>query len=452
MSRIKLSNKALAALAVTTAAVALLVIAIAINPPAPADRLYTNMYIHGIAVGGLTVSEAEAALMQAFQPVLDERTISFTNQGREIARLNYRELGIRLDFSAALASARDYGNKRNLPARIARIMGRPHKITIPPTLQFDRTVLDAQLESVTGKLQTPPVNAGFAYENGKIVVTPEKAGLAVDTQLVTGELNHLLSSLSQGVIEMQTTSLHPRFTAEDLRFNVTELGAFNTAIAGGEDARVRNVRRASERIHNHVLYPGDVFSASAIMGTQLPGSGYEAAIVLVRGEPVEDIGGGICQVVTTLYNAVLLAELTVIQRHNHSVRVSYADYGFDATIAGDYYDLKFKNNTAHPIVITSLLSASGLHVSIHGYETRPANRTIQFSSQRVDIIPPEPYKEVADTNLSPGERIVTLESQMGYRFEVFKHIYIDNQEVERIKINTSSYRPMQGVISVGQRN
>ena len=450
MSRIKLSNKALAALSITTAALALLVIAVALNPPTLSDRLYTNMYIHGIPVGGLTPSEAEAALMQHFQPSLDQRTISFTHGGQDIARLSYKELGIRLDFSPAIEAAQEYGSKRNLPARIARIMGRPHKVTTSPALQFDRAALDSQLNAVADKLQTPPVNAGFTYENGKIIVTSEKPGNAVDTQHAAGELNRLVSSLSQGVIEMQTTQLQPRFTSEDLRFTVAELGNFSTPIGTQDDARVRNVRRAAERIHNHVLYPGDVFSASALMGTHLPGSGYEAAIVLVRGEPVEDIGGGICQVVTTLYNAVLLAELTVVQRHNHSVRVSYADYGFDATIAGDYYDLKFKNNTAHPVLITSSFGTNGLQVSIHGYEARPANRSIQFSSQRVDVIPPEPYKEVVDANLSPGERIVTLESQMGYRFEVFKHIYVDGREVERIKVNTSAYRPMQGIISVGQ--
>jgi len=449
MSRIKLSNKALTALALTTAAVALLVIAVALNPPAPAGRLYNNMYIHGIAVGGLTTSEAEAALMQQFQPGLDEMTINFTHEGQAIASVSYKELGIRLDFSTAIESAREYGNKRNLPARVARLMGRAHRVTTPPDLHFDRATLDAQLKAVVDKLQITPVNAGFAYEDGKISVTPEKTGRAVDTQHITAELNRLVSSLSQGTIEMQATPLPPRYTAEDLRFNVAELGSYSTPVSG-EDARVRNVRRASERIHNQVLYPGDVFSASAFVGAHLPGSGYEAAIVLVRGEPVEDIGGGICQVVTTLYNAVLLAELTVVQRHNHSVRVSYADYGFDATIAGDYYDLKFKNCTSQPMLITSNIDANGLHVSIHGYETRPPNRSIQFSSQRVDVIPPEPYKEVVDANLSPGERIVTLESQMGYRFEVFKHIYVDGREVERIKINTSSYRPLQGVISVGQ--
>jgi len=367
MSRIKLSNKALALLSVATATLALLVLAVALNPPVPSDRLYNNMYIHGVAVGGLTPSEAEAALMQQFQPGLDERTISFTYEGEEVAQLSYKDLGIRLDFSAALQAARDYGNKRSLPARIVRLMGRPHKITTQPELRFDRVVIDARFQSVIDKLQTPPTNAGFAYEDGKIVVTPEAAGIAVNFEAAVDEFNRLMASLSSGVIAMQTTPVQPRFTTSDINFTVSELGSYYTAVAAGqEDPRVRNIQRASDRIHNKVLYPGDVFSASALMGVHLPGSGYEAAIVLVRGEPSEDIGGGICQVVTTLYNAVLMAELTVVQRHNHSARVSYAEYGFDATIAGDYYDLKFKNNTAHPILITSRLQELALEIRVYG--------------------------------------------------------------------------------------
>jgi len=439
-------------LAVTATSLALLLGAMAANPPAATGSIYSNMYIHGLPVGGLTTEEAEAALMQHFQTGLDGETIFFTYGGETVAQRSYRELGIVLDFSDAIQAAREYSNRRNLPARVSRLLGRAHNITLQPILRYDQGRLAGHLESVANKIQAKPTNASFVYENGQITIKPEADGVAVDMESATRQFNDLVAALSGGTVELSTKSTQPRYVTADLQFDVTVLGTFSTRIeAGIHDPRVRNVSRAAERIHNQMLYPGDIFSASALMGTHLPGSGYESAIVLVRGEPMEDIGGGICQVVTTLYNAVLLAELTVVQRHNHSARVSYVDYGFDATIAGDYYDLKFKNNTSHPILVTSRLTTNALYVTIHGREERPQNRTLQFSGQRVDVIPPEPYKEVVDTSLAPGERVVTLESQMGYRYEVFKHIYIDGQEVEQVKINTSSYRPLQGVVSIGQR-
>ncbi|MCL2572239.1 MAG: VanW family protein [Defluviitaleaceae bacterium] len=450
MPRNKISNRLLAILSVAAASLVLLVVATALNPPATTGSIYSNMYIHGIPVGGLTPDEAHAALMQIFQPSLDTVAITFSHEGQTITQRTYKDLGIQLDFSDAISSAIQYSNRRNLPSRIARMLGRPAKITEPPTLRMNQEKITSQLQYIAKEVQTPATNAGFSYNNGQITITPEASGLSVDTETAISSLNQLISTLSGGNVEMQTSTLPPVFTTADMQFTVSNMSSFSTPITTGtHDPRVRNIQRASDRIHNQMLYPGEVFSASALIGSHLPGNEYEAAIVLVRGEPVEDIGGGICQVVTTLYNAILLAELTVVQRHNHSARVSYADYGFDATIAGDYYDLKFKNNTPHPILIVSQLSYNNLTVTIHGKDDRPPNRSLQFSSRRVDVIPPEPYKEVIDQDLPPGERVVILESQMGYRYEVFKHIFIDGQEVEEIKINTSSYRPLQGIISIG---
>jgi len=429
----------------------MLIVVMALNPPAPAGSIYSNMYIHGLPVGGLTTDEAAAALMQHFQPALDGLEITFTHQGQVIAQRTFKDFNVLFDFSGAIETAIDYSNEANLPARISRLLGRARKINEPPNLRIDQARIEAQINSIISELQVQPVNAGLVYESGQITIKPESQGLAVNTSDTLEQLQQIITQLTSGTIEMQASPLSPQYTASDLAFAISSLGTFSTAIAPNEDGpRVRNIGRAAGRVHNQMLFPGETLSASGLMGAHLPGSDYEAAIVLVRGEPVNDIGGGICQVVTTLYNAVLLAELEVVQRHNHSVRVSYAEYGFDATIAGDYYDLKFKNNTGYPILITSLLRENALEVTIYGHEARPTNRSLQFSSIRVDVISPEPYKEVVDQNLAPGERVITLESQLGYRYEVFKHVFIDGREVEMVKINTSSYRPLQGIISVGR--
>jgi len=350
MQRTKIPNKLLVVLAVTTGALALLLGALIANPPAPSAAIYSNMYIHGIPVGGLTSEEAEAALMEQFQPNFDDVTISFTHAGEVVAERTYRELGIKLDFSEAIQAARDYSNRRNLPSRVMRMLGRAHKITVPPTLNYDPNRLESQLTYIASNLQVPPTNARLVYEGGNVNIWPEADGQVADIAAASTQLAHLLAEFDGGEVEFTTSPIPPRYTTADMQFNVSLLGTYNTPVdTTNEDARLRNVRRAAHGIHNHVLHPGDVFSASELVGAHLPGINYEAAVVLVRGEPVEDIGGGICQVVTTLYNAVLLAELTVVQRHNHSARVSYADFGFDATIAGDYYDFKFRNTTPHVI-------------------------------------------------------------------------------------------------------
>jgi len=400
-------------------------------------------------VGGLTAHEAIAALMEHSN--FDEQTVKYTVNGETKAEFTFAELGATYDFSEPVQSAINYSNRCSLLCWVGRILGRPHKIETTPNVTVDKEKFDAAFAAVSAKVDIAPQDAALALENGTVTVKPSSGGHGVDTSLAVEATTSLLNSGTGGTVELTIRPQAPRYTETDLDFPVTVLGTFSTRYDGNANAdpRVYNVRLASERIHNQMLYPGEVFSAGALIGAHLPNSGYKSAIVLVRGEPVEDIGGGVCQVVSTLYNAVLHAELAIVQRHNHSAPVSYVGHGFDATVAGDYFDLKFKNNTPHPVLITSQMQRGQLTISIHGFDSRPPERSIRFSSNRIEIVAPAPYREVVDATLPRGERFVTLESQLGYHIELLKHVYMNGQEVEVVKINTSVYKPLQGVIAIG---
>ena len=429
--------------------IGLLVLVFIRNPAAETDRIYTHVYIHGVTVGGMSREEAEAALMERFQPGLEARKINYTVNGEPAAEFTFADFGAAFNFGDLVESALEYSHLRNLPRRIARMFGRPHEITEPPRFAFNPERMEDVMAKLSKELDVHPRNAAMAEENGFLVVKEEQSGHGVDIEAAAEATREILSGLTGGVVELSIKTIQPRYTVADFDFTKSVLGYFETPYLDDDSARVRNVRIASQRIHNQVLYPGGVFSAGAVIAANDPASGYEAAIVLVRGEPVEDIGGGVCQVVTTLYNAILRAELEVVQRHNHSARVSYADLGFDATVAGDYFDLKFKNNTPRPLLISSRTENGMLYVGIYGYETRDSARSLRFVARQVELIPPEPYREVVDPTLSRGESYVTLESQMGYRIELFKYVYMHGQRVEEVKINTSVYKPLQGVIAIG---
>ncbi|MCL2204367.1 MAG: VanW family protein [Defluviitaleaceae bacterium] len=438
-------------LGVCLAVAGLLAVLVLLFPTADADRIYIHMVIHGVPVGGMTPEEAMEALRERFQPELASLRIRYTLEGEEVAERGYEAFGAHFDFTEVVESAQVYGQVRNLWRRLTRLLGRAHEITTPPVFRFDPARIENEITEIAGKLHRPPVNARLSHQNGQIVVLPEKPGLAIDTALAIAHTQALLAELAEGTIALTPRVLPPRYTTADLNFTVSVLGAYQTFYLGGfDDPRIRNINKAAGRIHNQVIFPEEIFSTGTVIGAHLPNSGYEAALVLVRGEPVEDIGGGVCQVATTLYNAVLRSELKVVQRHNHSARVSYADFGFDATLAGDWYDLKFKNNTPKPILITAEMGGGRLHIALHGLEGRPAGRTIRFTSERTGTTEPGPYKEIVDAALAPGQRVITLESVMGYTYEVFKHVYMHNQAVERIQVNTSTYRPLPGVVSVGR--
>ncbi|MCL1882147.1 MAG: VanW family protein [Defluviitaleaceae bacterium] len=420
------------------------------SPPDEADRIYTNVYIHSVAVGGMTGVEAEAALMERFQTGLDARVVRYLIDNAVAHEIAFENFGARFDFSELISDALDYSQMGSLRLRVGRLFGRDLHITDLPIFTFSTEKMEDEMKKLSEKLDVSAQNAAFREENGVIIVTAESAGRGIDIEAAAEATQQILESLENGEVELSVIPISPLFTTKDFNFTTSVLGEFTTPCSGGgNEARRRNIIRAAERVNSSVVFPDETFSAGAIIAAHLPDSGYETAIVLVRGEPAEDIGGGVCQVVTTLYNAVLHAELEIVQRHNHSARVSYVDIGFDATVAGDYYDLKFKNNTQHPLLITARVENESLLIKIHGYETRDVNRKLRFSVREIELLLPEPYREVVDPAIPRGARVVTLESQMGYHVELIKHVYENDIEVEQIKINTSIYKPLQGTIAIG---
>ena len=434
------------------AAVGLLAVGIFLFfPRADAELIYVHMVIHGVPVGGMTAEEADTALRERFAPELEALQLRFALDGDEVAVRNFAAFGVWFDFADVVEAAREYSNERNMRRRMARLLGRPHEIDMLPVFRFDADNVDAIVRELAADLNQTPVNARFYHQNGAITVKPGAMGRTMDINAAISATTEALAALADSTVALHVEAVRPRYTRDDLNFTVSVLGAYQTPQLGNaNDARARNIDRASSRIHNQFILPGEVFSAGTVIAAHLPDSGYEAALVLVRGQPVEDVGGGVCQVATTLYNAVLRAELTVVQRHNHSAPVSYADYGFDATLAGTWYDLKFKNSTNQPILLTSEITGGRLYITIHGYETRAAGRTIRFTSERTSIIEPDPCRVVTDTTLAPGERIRKQDPVRGFTYEVFKHIYQNGTFQSRERVNVSTYRALPGLVHAGE--
>jgi len=381
---------------------------------------------------------------------LEALQLRFVLDDEEVAMRNFGAFGVWFDFADVVEAAQEYSNARNLRRRITRLLGRPHEIDILPVFRFDAEKLDAIVRELAADLNQTPINARFYHQNGSITVKAGAMGRTMDVAAGIAATTEALTALVDGTVTLHVEAVRLSYTQQDLNFTVSVLGAYQTPQLGNaNDARARNINRASSRIHNHFILPEEIFSAGTVIAAHLPDSGYEAALVLVRGQPVEDVGGGVCQVATTLYNAVLRAELTVVQRHNHSAPVSYADHGFDATLAGTWYDLKFKNSTNQPILITSEITGGRLRIAIHGYETRSAGRTIRFTSERTAIIEPDPCRVVTDTTLAPGERVRKQEPTRGFTYEVFKHVYQNGTFQSRERVNVSNYRALPGLVHVG---
>jgi len=417
--------------------------------------IHANIYINDIAVGKLLPEEAHSALQKA--AALDKQMIRFIYNNSLVYSYTFADFGAKYDFTALIDEAFLYGrtgSRRERYATLRTLRQQPRKITGTPLYQYDEATIPERLEAVRTQTSILPTNASMSLEGDSFVITDGTDGRTPDMQVAAQQLRYILTNKqfdSQIILEMHTVP--PTYGAEYFSRSQSLLGSFSTVYWGGDDIpRSINIRLAASLVNNTVVYPGDVFSTREAVGSSTPETGYAMAAVLVDGRLVEDYGGGICQVASTLYNAILYAELPVVERANHSLKVHYMDFGFDAAIAGDYMDLKFKNNTTHPILLVLSAKAGDLEVRIYGHETRPHNRTLAFVSERIEVIPPEPEKILIDENLPSGHVLISTEPQDGYKYQLFRIIFVDGEQVQREKVNTSIYRPIQGVVTKGPHN
>ena len=213
----------------------------------------------------------------------------------------------------------------------------------------------------------------------------------------------------------------------------------------------RHTQTHTQKINNCVVYPSEIFSTNDALKPFTFKNGYKNAPVIVGGEIVDDLGGGICQVSTALYNAVLFSELTVTQRQNHSLKVGYVDYGYDATLAGDYIDFKFKNSTKSPILIESIINSNSLTIKIYGAESRSSSRKIKFENALVETIQPPAETIIYTDELKEGEKQIVKQSKKGYRYKLYKIVYENGKQVDKILVNSSYYKSVRGITKVGTK-
>lgn len=227
------------------------------------------------------------------------------------------------------------------------------------------------------------------------------------------------------------------------------IGSCTTSYRTSGVSRSANVENGANLINGTVLYPGEEFSTYETVAPFTQANGYYMAGSYVNGKVVDSLGGGICQVSTTLYNAVLAAELEVTERHNHSMIVSYVDPSADAAIAeSSGKDFKFVNNLDYPVYIEGITENKKITVNIYGLETRDENRKVSYESEVLEVIHPTADNIYADAG-QPIGYIVTQSAHIGYKARLWKVVTENGTEISREQINSSNYKVSPRSATVG---
>lgn len=418
------------------------------------DKIGQGVYIDSISVGGMTEQEAEQAVKD-YIDTLKSKAVTISIADTTVST-TVGELGLDAAENSHIEDAMNVGKAGNLIKRYKELKDIENEGLVYP-LEFsveDNKIKEFVKEQCTG-YDIEGKNATLTRENGTFVITDDVVGQKVSIEDTVEKIkSSILNDWDQNDITIDAVVVEdiPKYTKESLEKCNTILGTFSTTYASSSESRANNLANGAKLINGTILYPGDVFSAYEKLAPFTTENGYYAAGAYQQGKVVDSIGGGACQVTTTLYNAVLRAELEIVERAPHSMIVSYVEPAMDAAIAGTYKNLRFKNNTDSPVYIEAHTIDRTITFNIWGHETRDTeNRKISFVSEVVEVIQPGADKITEDPTKPSSYSVVTQSAHVGYKAYLYKVVTVNGVQQSKEQVNYSTYAAEPRHVTVGAK-
>lgn len=343
----------------------------------------------------------------------------------------------------------DQERERSLKEKFLNIDG-TKKIIYPIEVSYKVESLKTLEEQFNEELSFPSKNARPYYDNidKQIKVKPGEKGQKVDFEatfsILPTNLNNLEDEFIRVPIKLKKTE--PEITKEDLD-NLEKIATYSTWFDTSDKGRSHNLIIATSAIDSTLLTPGEIFSFNEVVGKRSVETGYQNALIIIDGKFELGVGGGICQVSSTLYNSALLADLNIIERNNHTLAINYVPLGRDASVSYGLQDLKFKNNLNSPIYIRAYTEGGKLTISI--YSNSKHNQKVDIINN-VDEIKEFKTKTKFDESLNNEEKKVKQEGQEGYVVSSFRVRYDENGYIlNRELLSRDKYRAIDKVIVRG---
>lgn len=416
------------------------------------DTIKSGVYAGGIDLSGKTEAEAKTAI-EAYVEELQSVEITLQAADDNEVVVTAGELGVEWANPELVSEAMELGSHGNVIQRYKILKDLEHENKVfDIELQFDIQVINDILANECTKFDREAVNVSLKREDGEFHVIEGQNGYLLDVETsidivndyLTQEWNHQACS-----IPLDIAVDEPEGSAEELAAVTDVLASFTTSFTSSGAARSANVENGAKLINGITLYPGEEFSTYEAVAPFTQANGYYMAASYMNGKVVDSLGGGICQVSTTLYNSVLLAEFDVTERHNHSMIVAYVDPSADAAIAeSSGKDFRFVNNTDYPVYIESFVKDKHITVNIYGKETRSEDRTVRYESEILEVNNPPADVIYADAS-QPIGYIVSESAHIGYKARLWKVVTENGVEVSREQINSSSYKMTPRTATVG---
>lgn len=378
------------------------------------NSVYPGVIVNGINLGGMSKNQIEALFAKKNDSIKNKKFI-FSDGKNKVATVSAQGINFGYDQKLISSQAFSIGRSDDMFTNIYLILkAYTSGVYLPVTYRYSQENLNALLSDFTKSTNKKPVDALFKFDNGRVIAfQPSEDGQevnlkALNDSLVSQGSRFFYSNQKSMNVTIPITILKPAITTESVNnFGIKELiGVGTSHFAHSIPSRIYNINLATSKFNGVLVAPDEIFSFDKVLGDVTAYTGYQQAYIIQNGRTILGDGGGVCQVSTTFFRAILNAGLPVVERHAHSYRVGYYEEdsppGIDATVYYPSVDLKFKNDTGHYILIQTAIDPDNLELTFSLYGTKDG-RIVQMGTPVVtNQTPPPPDLFQDDPTLPKG--------------------------------------------------
>ena len=445
------NHKLLSGMMVTIAAGMLMCIHV---QAAPGSNIETGVFVDDIDISGCSRDEAVRTVKSRVNEWRTS-TITVTDNAGYSYSFTGADIGFGWVNESVIDEALSLGKSGDIVSRYMQLedLKREPKV-YELDYSIDNELLSSIITACAEEYDQEAVNASMVRNGEGFNITEGKAGRAIEQETVLSGLTDYLINEWDGsdlTYDLTVDVLEPLGSYEELSQMTDVLGTFTTSYSTSGSSRSANIANACSLINGTLVYPGEEFSTLDKITPFSEANGYFMAGSYLNGQVVDSLGGGICQVSTTLYNAVLLSELDVTERHCHSMIIGYVKPSMDAAIAeSSGKNFRFVNSTDHPIYIDGYTTAEKQIVfTIYGVESRPSSHKVTYESEVLETKVPETDAIYADAGRPAGYSSGIQSAHIGYKARLWRNTYEDGALVSRDEVNSSTYNMSPRSITIG---
>lgn len=417
--------------------------------PPPTFELGEDIIIEGVDVSRMQVQEAEETIERHMQDKISRMAYEVTLADvpdANTVRIEASELPVITNVEEMVREAAYLPQHNGL---------RKGPRTFDVSLALDIEAVRERMQAVSDSFYVAPVDATVTFDlnqEGYFIYTSEHIGRETYPEELIGLLAQAVETEEGAKLTLSHTVLDPKYTEAQARDEHRLISTFSTSYSKSPlnaSGRVHNITKAAGIINGYLLKPGDEFDTNGVLGPRNKANGWRTAPGIREGRYEQEYGGGVCQVSTTLFNAVLLADLDVTERTPHSWPSGYVDIGRDATISTGGPNFKFENNTGYDLyVIAETTSKKKLTISLYG-KPRYDDRVLKITSKRIATLPSLGEEVLLNESLPANTRDVYREARRGKKSETYKEYYdLEGNLIERKLVYADTYRSIKGLVYI----